>query len=226
MDDQRLANGVFPTNGHSAGPLPDLISKKQHIVYEKGSPAFDSGDTLRSFYFVIRGKIKISQIDPETSREQTVNLLTRGDMFDVVTLLDGKEHEFISEALEESEVVEVPVAHVRELIETNPAFNRFFFPYLGRQMRQMEELAVDLSLYDVYRRLLRLIARNLDRSGEKTSLKLINDLSHEELAAMVGSVRKVVNRNLQRLKHEGVIDVSRKQLRLKSLQQLLDKLQY
>lgn len=46
-------------------------------------------------------------------------------MFDVVTLLDDNEHEFISEALEESEVL---IAHVRELIETNPAFNRFFFP--------------------------------------------------------------------------------------------------
>ena len=43
--------------------------------------------------------------------------------------------EFVSEALEESEAVKVPIAHVRELIETTPAFNRFFFPYLGRQMR-------------------------------------------------------------------------------------------
>lgn len=54
-------------------------------------------------------------------------------MFDVVTLLDDNEHEFISEALEESEVL---IAHVRELIETNPAFNRFFFLYLGRQRAQ------------------------------------------------------------------------------------------
>lgn len=226
MDEQTLLGGGVPSGETSAVQLPELISKKRHIVYEKGAPAFDSADTMHAFYFIIRGKIKISQINPESSREQTLNLLSRGDMFDVVTLLDGNEHEFISEALEESEVVEVPIAHVRELIETNPAFNRFFFPYLGRQMRQMEELAVDLSLYDVYQRLVRLIARNVERTKQVTTLKLINDLSHEELASLVGSVRKVVNRNLQRLKDEGVIELSRKQIRLKSLQQLLEKLKY
>lgn len=211
---------------NSPAALPDLFSQKRHVVYEKGMPAFTYENTLNYFYFVIRGKIKISQVNPETSKEQTVNLLTRGDMYDVVTLLDGREHAFVSTALEESEVVEVPIQQIRELIEANPSFNRFFFPYLGKQMRQMEELAVDLSLYDVYNRLLRLIARNIDRSKGGASLKLINNLSHEELASLVGSVRKVVNRNLQKLKKEGVIEVSRKQIKLKSLQKLIDRLKY
>lgn len=227
MTEQRPAEGaVTPVDNPVAAGLPDLVTQKRHIVYKRGEPAFDSGDTLHYFYFILGGKIKISQINPETSKEQTINLLTRGDMYDVVTLLDGREHEFVAVALEESEVVEVPIRHVRELIETNPAFNRFFLPYLGRQMRQMEELAVDLSLYDVYNRLLRLIARNVDRAKGVSKLKLINNLSHEELAALVGSVRKVVNRNLQKLKEEGIIELSRKQVKLKSLQKLLEKLKY
>ncbi len=226
MPDKPLSDGLIPTEAPAPSSLPDLISTKRHIVYAKGQPAFSSDDTMHSFYFIMSGKIKISQINPETSKEQTINLLSRGDMYDVVTLLDGKEHEFVSVALEESEVVEVPIHHVRELIETNPSFNRFFFPYLGKQMRQMEDLAVDLSLYDVYNRLLRLIARNVDRAKGVTSLKLINNLSHEELASLVGSVRKVVNRNLQKLKEEGIIELSRKQITLKSLQELLEKLKY
>jgi CRP-like cAMP-binding protein len=226
MRDQYLVNDIsLPENIVSAG-LPDLFAQKRHIVYDKGMPAFTSDDTFHFFYFIIRGKIKISQINPETSKEQTINLLTRGDMYDVVTLLDGKEHEYTAVALEESEVVQVPIHHIRELIETNPSFNRFFFPYLGKQMRQMEDLAVDLSLYDVYNRLLRLIARNVERAKGVTTLKLINNLSHEELASLVGSVRKVVNRNLQKLKEDGIIDLSRKQIKLKSLQQLLDKLKF
>jgi CRP/FNR family transcriptional regulator, cyclic AMP receptor protein len=207
-------------------PIAKELSGHRRVVYEAGEPAFDSDDTLHSFYFVLRGKIKISQVNPESSKEQTISLLERGDMYDVVTLLDGGEHDFIAMALEESEVLEVPIENVRELIESNPAFNRYFFPYLGRQMRQMEELAVDLSLYDVYNRLIRLFARNVERSEPRPALKLVNNLSHEELAAMVGSVRKVVNRNLQKLKKEGIIELSRKQIRLKSLKELLDKLKY
>lgn len=205
--------------------LPDLLEHKKHIVYPAGMSAFSSSDTVKYFYFILSGKIKISQINPETSKEQTLYLLTRGDMFDVISLLDGREHDFIATALEESEVVEVPITHIRELIEDNPAFNRYFFPYLAKQMRNMEELAVDLSLYDVYNRLLRLIARNVD-TAKGSSLTLIHNLSHEELASLVGSVRKVVNRNIQKLKEDGIVEVSRKQLKLKNLQQLLEKLKY
>ena len=225
--DRKYKEGDPSADRRETGHLPDMISAKKHIVYAKGAHAFDSCDTLNCFYFIIRGKIKISQINPVTSREQIVNLLSGGDMFDIVTLLDGETHEFVSEVLEESEVVEVPIGHVRELIENNPEFNRHFFPYLGRQLRRMEELAVDLSLYEVYERLVRLLARNIDRSeGGETTLRLINNLSNEELASLVGSVRKVVNRNLQKLKKEGVIELSRKQIRLLDLQQLLEKLNY
>lgn len=43
---------------------------------------------------------------------------------------------------------------------------------------------------------------------------------------MVGSVRKVLNRALQKLKDEGIVELSRKQLYLKDLQKLLEKLHF
>jgi CRP-like cAMP-binding protein len=43
---------------------------------------------------------------------------------------------------------------------------------------------------------------------------------------MVGSVRKVVNRTLQKLKKDGIIEVSRKKIQIKNFQKLLDKLAY
>lgn len=211
------------TDTSPALSLPNLLTQKKTILFQTGDSPFNSEDTFRYFYFIMRGKIKISQLNLETLKEQTIHLLTRGDMFDIVTLLDGNNHEYTSTVLEESEVIQVPIHHIRDLIETNPAFNRYFFPYLGKQMRRMEDLAVDLSLYDVYHRLLRLFARNVDGEDEN-SLALINDLSHEELAALVGSVRKVVNRNLQQLKREGVIDISRKQIILTDLEKILDQL--
>lgn len=206
--------------------LPQFISHRKNLIIEAGERAFSSEDTLRDFYFILSGKIKISQVNTETSKEQTTQLLGRGDMFDVVTLLDGGYHEYIATALERSEIIQVPIEHVREQIDSDSEFNRFFFPYLGRQMRQMESLAVDLSLYDVYNRLLRLIARNVDHSDHETHLGLINDLSHEELAALVGTVRKVLNRSLQKLKQEGIIDISRKKIILNDLQALFDQIEY
>lgn len=53
---------------------------------------------------------------------------------------------------------------------------------------------------------------------------LIQDLSHEEIASMIGTVRKVLNRNIQKLKHDGIIDIKRKNIEIQDMQQLLDKL--
>ena len=40
--------------------------------YPKGSSAMDSDDTLRSFYILIEGRIKVYQYNPNNNREQTI----------------------------------------------------------------------------------------------------------------------------------------------------------
>ena len=213
-------NKAILTAVDSKTNLP-IIKKQRRLVLEKGE---DSFDTNNFFYFILSGKIKISELNFETGKEQILYLLSAGDMFDVATLLDGKESEYLIEVLERSEVVEVPITEVRELLSKEPSFQRFFFPYIAKKLRDMQDLVVDLSLYDIYQRLIRLFARYVDESQTNPKLKLIENLSHEELASMVGSVRKVVNRAIQKLKQEGVIEVSRKNIKLLDLQKLLDKL--
>jgi len=183
-------------------------------------------DMTKYFYFIMEGKLKISQIDFASGKEQILHLLSRGDMLDVITLLDGKAHDFYGVALEKSELIEVPMENVRYLLDKDPAFKQLFFPYMATQLRSMENLVTELSFHDVYQRLVNLFSRFIDTSKEKASFRLINNLSHEDLAAMVGSVRKVVNRNLQKLKSEGVISMSRKRLGLESLKKLRDKLKF
>ncbi len=219
---QTIDNQPILKQMNEVGHVP-VIKRQKKLFLEKGESDFD---TKRYFYFILDGKIKISQINFETSKEQTLYLLSGGDMFDVAALLDGQGSDYLIEVLEPSEVVEVPIEDVQELLRSEPSFQRFFFPYIAKQLRSMEELAVDLSLYDVYQRLVRLFARYVDDNSRNPKLKIIENLSHEELASMVGSVRKVVNRALQKLKRDGIIDLSRKQIKLLDLQKLLDKIEF
>lgn len=207
-------------------PLNEIVTEAQEQTFGKGETPFTSDMTQNYFYFILEGKIKISQINIETGKEQTTALLTQGDMFDIVTLLDQKAHHYIATTLGPTRLMQAPIAQIRELLHTNPEFNKNFFPYLATQMRNLEDLAIDISLYDVYERTLRLIARNLSEDDEGMQLHLINDLSHEELASLLGTVRKVLNKNLQRLKQEGVIDISRKKLTLKDIKKLFEKIEY
>ncbi len=222
MNDALQNNALILKELEKSSKLPK-IDEQHHLVFEKGENGFDTG---HYFYFIISGKIKVSEVNFENGHEQTLYLLSSGDMLEVTTLLDGKPHDYLINVLERSEVIAVPLESVRKLLHEDPSFQSFFFPYVAEQLRAMENLAVDLSLYSVYQRIIRLFARFVDSSESKPNLKILEGFSHEEIASMVGSVRKVVNRALQKLKKEGVIDLSRKQLKLTSLQKLLDKLDF
>ncbi len=190
--------------------------------FQRGSFAFDSDDTLKNFYIIIKGVIKVFQYNPENNKEQTLYLLKSQDFFDVLTLLDGRSHEVMTKALDDCEVLELPIEKVREWIETTPAFNKAFLPYIAKRMREVEELASDLSLLDTSARLIKLLLKNLDKTSKH--IPLIHSFSHEDIASMIGSVRQVVNRQLQELKKEGIINIKRKKITVNSLDKLLSKI--
>lgn len=191
---------------------------------KKGDTLMRPEECLEHFFVLLEGRAKVSQINFETGKEQILYLLSKGDMYDVVSLLDGKEHENVAMALDDVKLLVFPIELFREWVATKPSFNKLFLPYVGKQLRSMENLASDLSLYDTTTRLVKLIARNIEQEDGKQTLKLINNLSHEELANLIGTVRKVLNRNLQALKKEGLIDIKRKEIYIKDSQNLLEHL--
>jgi CRP-like cAMP-binding protein len=201
-----------------------VVRNRRDLYFKKGDDPLSSTDTKRFFYFVMSGKIKIYDIDFNTSKEQTLYLLSHGDMFDVVSLLDKKPQQYISEVLEDTHIIQVPLKDVEEMILKDEKFRQYFYSYIAQQLKAMEDLAVSLSFYDVYQRVLQLFARFTEVKDGKARLRVIDDLKHEDIASMVGSVRKVVNRSLQKLKQDGIIELSRKKIHLKNFQKLLDKL--
>ncbi|MEO1953697.1 MAG: Crp/Fnr family transcriptional regulator [Campylobacterales bacterium] len=203
---------------------PLVVKNQKDLYLKKGEDPLSSGDTQKYFYFVISGKIKIYDIDFQTSKEQTLYMLSHGDMFDVVSLLDGQPNQYISEVLEDAHLIQIPLDDVKQMILKDEKFRQYFYHYIASQLRSMEDLAISLSFYDVYQRVVQLFTRFTQTIDGKTKLRVIDNLSHEEIASMVGSVRKVVNRTLQKLKKDGIIEVSRKNIHIKNFEKLLESL--
>ena len=212
-----------PFEGLNEQLMAEINAKGRLVTYPKGAPAMDSDDTLRHFYIILDGRLKVYQYNPDNGREQTLYLLGPRDMYDVLTVLDGKRHEVMTEAIDEVKAVELPIDAVREWIVRYPVFNRAFYPYLARQMRHIEELATDLSLYDTATRLMKLLLKNL--KGPDGRLGLLQNLPHEEIASLIGTVRHVVNRHLQQLKKEGILNIERKKLAVTDVNKLLEKVE-
>ena len=173
------------------------------------------------FHVLISGRVKISRSNPDNGRMVTLFLLGPGDVFCLFGLLEGETHESLLETLDDVILLRMPMDQARQWVNAHPEFNRNFLPYLGRQMSALAELTADLALHDTESRLARMIMRHVDGSGKEQVVPLlINDLSHESLAQMIGSVRVVVNRQLQRWKQEGIIHAQRGSLTVEHLHDL------
>ena len=194
------------------------------IKFNKDNNPFEPDILLDWFFIIISGKVKIYDINFETNREQTLYLLIRGDMYDVITLLDGKPHYLASEVLEAGEAIKFPIHKIKEWMHKNPSFEQMIYKYVAKQMRSIESLAIDLSLYDTKERLLKLLLKNIE-SIEKRGVDLLSKLSHSEIASLIGTVRHIIDRHIKELKKEGILEDKQRKIALKNAQKVLEMLE-
>lgn len=202
--------------------VPEHWSKYTQIL----TPA----QTAQRFVVIAAGRVKITCSNRHDGRELIVWLLGPGDAFDVVSLLDGEPHQVSAWALEDVRAFSAPVAVFRNWLERSPPFRLAAHRYIARKLRELTTLATDLALHSTMERLAHLLLRHFDTSAKRpatsSSVNLIRNLSHEELAYLIGSVRVVVSRLLGRLKREGIVDMQGGVVRAVNLKKLLRRAEH
>ncbi|MEA3374142.1 MAG: cyclic nucleotide-binding domain-containing protein, partial [Campylobacterota bacterium] len=68
--------------------MEEILSYFSPMTLPKKS-VISPSQTKESFFVIISGRVKISQINPETGREYIIFLLEGGDAFDIISLLEG-----------------------------------------------------------------------------------------------------------------------------------------
>ena len=223
----KILQSTFLFNGVREDTLEEILGYVIPITLPKRS-TIDYSVTKESIFIILKGRAKLSKINPQNGREYIISLLSEGDIFDIISFLDKKEHEINIESVDKIQLLKAPMDVAHSWLNKNPQFNKNFLPYIGKRMQSLEDAGADLALYDTITRLAKLILNNIDynhtaKEDEQFSLKLINDLSHEAIAQMIGSVRKVVNLHIQELKKEDIITSIRGNLSVKNLQKLIEK---
>lgn len=194
------------------------------VTFSKKDTLFDYDNTLNYFYIFLSGKVKIYQLNLHNAKEQTIYLLGRGDMYDVVTLLDANNHEVMTEILEGGSALQIPIGRAREWMYDYPAFGEVILRYIAKQFRKVEELATDLTLFNTQERLIKLIIQNINIDDNTKETNPLDGLSHTEIANLIGTVRHVVDRHIKQLKSDGILEDQRKKVSLKNKEKLLDKM--
>ena len=224
---QRLAKASLFKN-LSTETLDNMLLNFRFETWTKGAQK-NSKLSLQRFYVILEGRMELELIHPETGKCFTTMILKEGDVYDVLSLLDNEEHDVIPVALDNLTLLSAPLESVRGWIQRHPEFNQSLLPYLSKLIRLREEIAADLALRDTSTRLARVILRHIpsdhsDNDREENSrgikVELLHDLSNEQLAQIIGSVRQVVNHHLTQMKKGGVIHMENNRIIVDDLQQL------
>lgn len=205
-------------------PQEDLLmflSEMEEVVWPKHTCNINKERTFHYFHFMVSGRLKVYQIEQNTGREFTFFLLGNTDAFDILCLLDNYEHNVFYEAIDRVVLLSLPMVRMKTWLSNHPNINKNFLPFMSNQIRILEEYASNVTLVDISTRLARLILSNINK--ESRELELINDLSNNELAKLIGSTRAVVNRHLQEFKNDGILSLGRQKVEIKDISLLLLK---
>lgn len=207
----------------SPDELTTFVGELSEEKWPKNTCSIGYDKCLYRFYILISGRIKIYRTDETTGREFTLFLLKKNDVFDVLCLLESQEHKVYYEAIDDVVLLSISMEKMRKWLRELPELNKMLLLYMAHQLRTLEQYASDITLTDTSTRLAKLILSNVNGKSER--LELINDLSNDELANLIGSTRAVVNRHLQEFKSDGSLQVGRKKVEIKNLKVLLDRLE-
>ena len=110
--------------------LCGLVDECTELYWKKGDTV-DVDGSRQYLHIIVSGRIKVTQIDPESGRSLALFLLKEGDIFDVFSLLDGKEHIVFPVPLDHMELLSIPLLRAREWMGRNiPRSINVFFPIL------------------------------------------------------------------------------------------------
>jgi CRP/FNR family transcriptional regulator len=177
-------------------------------VHMRGEVIFLEGDPPKGLLVVREGAVKIYKTG-DGGREQILEIEGPGRSVAELPLFDGHPYPAACAAVHDSVLLLVRPRDFQELLRRNPDLTQAVIASLAFRLRRMVMLVQELSLRDVRQRLIDLF-REFAKDG--TSFEL--DLSHQELAARIGTVREIVSRTLAKLVQEGVIGINGKTVSL------------
>ena len=214
---RELLGAVPSLAGLAPEDLQDLASSARRRLYPKGQIIFHRGDPGDSLHIIVNGEVRI-MLPSREGEEMTLARLGPGDFFGDLCLFDGGPRSATAIAVEATETTVVERYRFIEWLQSRPAAAIAVLAAVAGRLRAADELVGTLAFLDVHSRLARKLIDLAGPAAEGSQVEL--RLSQDELASMVGVTRESVNKHLRFFKKRGAIDVYRRRIVLRSLDDL------
>ncbi len=178
------------------------------IALAKNANAYAAGEEGEAVYFIESGQVKLVTVSAE-GKECLLAVLTEGDVFGELCLSGLPERSESAVAMEKTIVRVIPCAHL--FTRLSRAFLlEGFVQYLTTRIADQQTIIANLMTVDSEQRLGQTLLDLAHRLGKQDprSIRIEQRITHEELAAMVGTTRPRVSEFMHRFRALGLIELS------------------
>lgn len=174
-----------------------LRSTMSEVHLERGEVLFHEGDEGDRVYVVISGKIKLGRTAPD-GRENLLALLGPGQMFGELSLFDPGPRSATVTAVTETTLLGLGHTDLLPWLTGRPEVARGLLLQLASRLRRSNDTLADLVFSDVPGRVAKALLDLSTRFGvpSEEGVRVVHDLTQEELAQLVGASRETVNKAL------------------------------
>jgi CRP-like cAMP-binding protein len=205
----------------------DRLMSYPNKTWRRGETIIGEGDRVRNIHLVLSGLAARSKTLPDGKR-QLMALLVPGDLCDVeVFVLEAMDHDIM--AVSDTTCVLIPSEVMEELLTTSSNLTKAMWWSTMTDSAVLREWIVGHGSRDARARIAHLFCELLIRYrivGETSDDAFPFPLTQEELADATGMTPVHVNRVLQQLRSEGLIELSHKSLTILDANRLQEAAQY
>lgn len=193
---------------------PELIEKLYQYgirkTYESGDIILNENAFIRSIPIVTKGMLKVVRTD-EDGREILLYYIKAGESC-IMSFLGGMHNETSkvkAEVEEDAEILFLPTDKVALFIKDYPQWLEYIFRLYHRRFEDLLEIINAITFKKIDERLLALLHKKQELTGNN-----VLNITHEQLANELGTVRVVVSRLLKQLEEMGKVRLGRNKITL------------
>jgi CRP/FNR family transcriptional regulator, cyclic AMP receptor protein len=176
--------------------------------FSAGEMLFSEGEPCTGLFVVASGQVRIFKTSP-AGREHILAIQGAASSVAELPVFDGGPYPASAAAVEESQLVFLSREDFRACCLEHPEVGLKVLQVVGARLRRLVAIIEELSFTSLRQRLIAWLLREAQAHGRPSEHGTVFDLdvSHQEIAAHIGTVRELVSRNMARLQAEGLIRV-------------------
>jgi CRP-like cAMP-binding protein len=190
----------------------DVNNAKTCISYKRGEALFREGAMPLGIFCVSSGTVKIVK-EASGGKEQIVRLANAGDTIGYRSLIMQQRYEASAIATEDSKVCLIPKEQFIALSANNRQFYDALMKLLCEDIENSQRKMAEIAYKPVRGR----VAEALIILAQSASPHGIINLTREDLASFVGTVKETVIRILSEFKTDNLIEIDKRTIRVLNL---------